>query len=87
MTKVIQRGLTSKNGAAMEAFADRIHNFNTACGFLAVEGEAREQPGGKWEWELQFASRPYAREIWTDPAYDVHIKPANDSDLEDFGNA
>lgn len=81
MTKMIQRGLTSRDTEAMELFADRVHNFNTACGFLAVEMEGKEQPGGTWELELQFASRAYAREFWTDPKYQTRIKPVSNDNL------
>jgi len=87
MTKLIQRGLTSKNRQAMELFADRVSEFNKACGFIAVELEGRERPDGICDLELFFLSRAYARAFWTDDKYDVNIKPANDDDKEDFGNA
>lgn len=85
MTKMIQRGLTSKDETAMELFADRVSEYNKSKGFIVVELEAKEASDGHWDLELQFASRAYARDFWTDPAYDKHIVEANDNDKEDFG--
>lgn len=87
MTKLIQKGLTSKNKEAMELFADRVSDYNKEKGFIVVEMEGRERDDGLCDIELQFASRAYAKDFWTDPKYQARIKPANENDLEDFGNA
>ena len=73
MSKVQQLGLTCKNEAQMEEFADRVSNYNTSKGLLAVNMEAREQSDGHWEISLEFASRAYARDFWIDPEYDVQV--------------
>ncbi len=73
MTKVKQLGLTSKSGEKVEEFADRVSDYNKAKGLLAVEMEAREGKDGQWDIDLEFASRGYARDFWTDPKYDTRI--------------
>lgn len=75
MTKLIQRGLYSKTKEDLEAFADRVSDFNKEKGFVVVEMEGRESPPdehyGKdhWKIELQFKTRAYANAFWTDPKY------------------
>lgn len=71
MTKVIQTGLTCKTGLQMELFAQRVEEFNKACGFVSVECEGKEATDGHWDVVLHFRSRPYMREFWTDPKYNV----------------
>lgn len=73
MTKVQQLGLTCKDETQMEEFADRVSEYNTSKGLLAVEMEAREQSDGHWQISLEFASRAYARDFWTDPKYDTQV--------------
>lgn len=73
MTKVQQLGLTCKNGEQMEAFADRVSNYNESKGFNVVELEGNEQKDGTWKITLLFASRAYARDFWTDPEYDMTV--------------
>lgn len=85
MTKLVQRGLTSKTEAEMNLFADRIDEFNREKGFVVIEAEARESPDGLWEWELQFASRAYANAFWTDPKYRRNIKTASNDDMQLIG--
>lgn len=85
MTKMIQRGLTSKDTVAMELFADRVSEFNKAAGFVVVEMEGKEQVNGVWELELQFATRAYAREFWIDPKYQSNIKVASNDDMQLIG--
>lgn len=79
MTRVIQRGLTSRNEAAMELFADRLDEYNRSKGFIVVEAEATEDQMGVWNWELIFKSRQYARDFWTDPKYQKTIKEIYDA--------
>lgn len=69
MTKVMQTGLTCKNGEAMEAFAERVVEYNKAKGFVVLELEANEKPDSSWELTLEFASRAYSKDFWTDPKY------------------
>lgn len=73
MTKVRQEGLTSKSGEKVEAFADRVSEYNKEKGLLAVEMEATEREDGVWDVVLEFASRAYARDFWTDPKYETRI--------------
>lgn len=73
MTRVKQEGLYCKNGEKVEEFADRVSNYNQEKGFVVVEMEARENEGGRWDINLEFASRFYARDFWTDPKYETRI--------------
>ncbi len=73
MTKVKQEGLYCKDGERVEAFADRVSEYNKEKGFVVVEMEAKENETGRWDINLEFASRSYARDFWTDPKYDVRI--------------
>lgn len=73
MTKVKQEGLYCKDGERVEAFADRVSKYNQSKGFNVVEMEAWENEGGRWDINLEFASRHYAKDFWTDPEYDTRI--------------
>jgi uncharacterized protein (DUF1330 family) len=71
--KVRQLGLTCKNGEQMEVFADRVSEYNKEKGFVVVELEATEKEDGHWELVLEFKSRSYARDFWTDPKYMTNV--------------
>ena len=71
--KVRQVGLTCKNGEQMEAFADRVSEYNQSKGFIVVELDATEQSNGSWNLVLEFKSRSYARDFWTDPKYATNV--------------
>lgn len=73
MTKLIQTGLTCKNGEAMELFADRVSEYNHSKGFVVLDLEAREQQDGTWGLTLNFKSRAYAKDFWTDPDYQMKV--------------
>ena len=80
MTKLIQRGLTSKNEDEMNLFADRVSEYNKSKGFIVVEMDAREQPDGRWALELEFKTRAYAKDFWYDPKYQSKILMLGDND-------
>ncbi len=80
MTKLVQRGLTSKDEAAMNVFADRVDEYNKSKGFVVVELDAREQSNGMWDLELSFLSRAYAKDFWYDPKYQAKILMLGDND-------
>jgi uncharacterized protein (DUF1330 family) len=71
--KVRQLGLTCKNGEYMEAFADRVSEYNKEKGFVVVELEATEADDGHWDLVMEFKSRSYARDFWTDPKYQTNV--------------
>lgn len=73
MTKVKQEGLYCKSGEKVEEFADRVSDYNKEKGFVVVNMEAREGDEGRWDINLEFASRHYAKDFWTDPKYDTRI--------------
>jgi hypothetical protein len=89
MTKVIQRGLFTRSEKDMESFADRVDAYNRSKGFVVVEMEGREKDGDDlcpdphWEIQLEFASRSYAKDFWSDPAYQEKVyvpsEPDNDN--------
>lgn len=75
MTKVLQMGLYCKTEEQLEAFADRVSEYNKSKGFVVVEMEGRESPPDTvydkehWKVTLEFKSRAYAKDFWTDPKY------------------
>lgn len=71
--KVRQLGLTCKNGEQMEAFADRVSEYNKEKGFIVVELDATEAPDGHWDLVMEFKTRSYARDFWTDPKYQTNV--------------
>ena len=71
--KVRQLGLTCKNGEQMEAFADRVSEYNKEKGFVVVELEATEAEDGHWDLVMEFKTRSYARDFWTDPKYQTNV--------------
>ena len=71
--KVKQLGLTCKNGEQMEAFAERVSEYNKEKGFVVVELEAEEQSDGSWKLVMEFKTRSYARDFWTDPKYQTNV--------------
>ena len=79
MSKVLQTGLFTKSEEALEAFADRVSDYNKKKGFIVVEMEGREVDADElcdsphFKISLQFASRAYAKDFWTDPDYDVQV--------------
>jgi len=90
MSKVLQTGLFTKSEMALEGFADRVDAFNKAKGFVVVEMEGRQSDPDEvcdaphWKVQLEFASRAYAKEFWTDPDYqsNVYVPSANDNQEE-----
>jgi hypothetical protein len=95
MTKLIQRGLYTKSEKGMEAFADRVDTYNRSKGMVVVEMEGREADGNElcpephWEINLEFASRAYAKDFWTDPAYQekVYVPSSNDNQEPDVSSS
>ena len=87
MTKVLQRGLYTRTQAAMELFADRVSEYNKSKGFIVVEMEGREvdgddiYPAPHYKVDLEFKSREYCKDFWTDPAFQSNIKPAQEGDI------
>lgn len=87
MTKVLQTGLYTRSEKELEAFADRVGDFNTRKGFLAVEMEGRQSDKDElcdtqhWKITLEFRSHAIANEFWTDPDYQmqVYAPSANDN--------
>lgn len=79
MTKVVQTGLYTKTEEQMEAFADRVDQYNRKKGFIVVEMEGRESEPDEvydaphWKITLEFKSRQYAKDFWTDPDYAVQV--------------
>ena len=71
--KIRQIGLTCKNGEQMEAFADRVIEYNKEKGFIVVELDATEADDGHWDLIMEFKSRSYARDFWTDPKYQTNV--------------
>lgn len=71
--KIRQIGLTCKNGEQMEAFADRVSEYNKEKGFIVVELDATEADDGHWDLIMEFKSRSYARDFWTDPKYQTNV--------------
>jgi len=79
VTKVLQTGLFCKTEEALEEFADRVSDYNKKKGFIVVEMEGRESDAdevyGKphWKVNLEFKSRAYAKDFWTDPDYQREV--------------
>lgn len=73
MTAVIQTGLFAKSKEKVEAFADRVSEYNKEKGFVVVELEAKEDAFGKWDLTLHFKSRSYAKDFWLDPKYQTKV--------------
>ena len=87
MTKVRQEGLFCKTEDALEAFADRVSDFNKKKGFIVVEMEGRETDGPvtnrqtgqvlydgpHWDITLEFRTRAYCKDFWTDPDYQRQV--------------
>lgn len=79
MTKLVQTGLYCKTEDQLEAFADRVSEYNKSKGFVVVEMEGRESDAdevyGKPHWKvtLEFKSRAYAKDFWTDPDYQTNV--------------
>lgn len=73
MTAVIQTGLYTDNDEKMEEFADRVSEYNKEKGLLAVELEAKQDVNGRWQLEINFKSRAYAKDFWSDPKYQTRI--------------
>ncbi len=79
MVKLLQTGLYCKNESDLDAFADRVSGYNKSKGFIVVEMEGREsEPDdiyGKAHWKvtLEFKSRAYAKDFWTDPEYQKEV--------------
>jgi uncharacterized protein (DUF1330 family) len=75
MTKVKQIGLFCRNEESLEAFADRVSDYNKEKGFVVVEMEGYEADADElcdathWKINLEFKSRAYAKDFWTDPKY------------------
>jgi hypothetical protein len=79
MSKVSQIGLFTTAEDRLEAFADRVSNYNKSKGFVVVEMEGRPSPPDEicpvdhWKINLEFLSRGYAKDFWTDPEYQTNI--------------
>lgn len=79
MTKLLQTGLFCKTEEQLEAFADRVSDYNKKKGFIVVEMEGRESESDEiyekphWKITLEFKSRAYAKDFWTDPDYQMDI--------------
>lgn len=79
MTKVLQHGLTCKSLEQLEEFADRVDQYNRSKGFVVVEMEGRESPPDEvvdkthFKVSLEFKSRAYAKDFWTDPKYQKEV--------------
>lgn len=79
MSKVLQVGLYTKSEKQLEEFADRVSDFNQKKGFIVVEMEGRESEPDEgcdehhWKIVLEFKSRGYAKEFWTDPDYQKQV--------------
>lgn len=91
MSKVLQVGLFTRSEKDLEAFADRVSEFNRKKGFLAVEMEGRQSDKDElcdtqhWKITLEFRSRAIAKEFWTDPDYQkqVYAPSANDNERKE----
>lgn len=79
MTKLLQVGLYCKTEEQLEEFADRVDDYNRRKGFVVVEMEGREAEPDEvydephWKINLEFKSRQYAKDFWTDPEYQVLV--------------
>lgn len=79
MTALRQEGLFTKYDTALEDFANRVDEYNRSKGFVVVEMEGREcDPDDvcderHWKIVLEFKSRAYAKDFWTDPEYDRNV--------------
>lgn len=79
MTKVLQIGLFTTSEDKLEEFADRVSNYNKSKGFIVVEMEGKESdadelcPEHHYKINLEFKSRDYAKDFWTDPAHQTNI--------------
>jgi len=79
MAKLLQLGLYCKNGEELEAFADRVDEYNKKKGFIAVEMEGQESDADDfydkphWKIRLEFQSRGYAKDFWTDPDHQRNV--------------
>lgn len=79
MSKVQQIGLFTLTEEKLEAFADRVSDYNKKKGFIVVEMEGRPSPPDEicnkdhWKINLEFKSRAYAKDFWTDPDYQTGI--------------
>ena len=73
--KVKQIGLFCRDEESLEAFADRVSDYNKSKGFVVVEMEGQESPPDEfcdaehWKIVLEFKTRAYAKDFWTDPKY------------------
>lgn len=78
-TKVQQLGLFTTNEEELGAFADRVSEYNRSKGFIVVEMEGRESLPDQlcdkphWKISLEFKSRSYAKDFWTDPKYEKKV--------------
>lgn len=79
MTKVLQIGLFCKTEDQLEEFADRVSEYNQSKGFIAVDMEGRECDADEvydkphFKVSLEFKSRAYANDFWTDPKYQKQV--------------
>lgn len=79
MSKVIQHGLYTTKEESLEAFADRVSDYNKKKGFIVVEMEGRPSDADQicnephYKINLEFKSRQYAKDFWTDPDYQTNI--------------
>lgn len=79
MTKVLQHGLYTTKDSDLEAFADRVDEFNKSKGLVVVEMEGRESKPDEvcdephWKVFLEFASRAYAKDFWSDAKYQKKV--------------